>query len=390
MRFFFVVFLVFLMYTIDVFSCSTIGPNDPSTIQVLARSGSSSGWSNSTNLATSNNSYASNTSNLASSGNYTDYIIARNFGFTVPGGCFVSSITFSIEISNPNGSTPNIIDDQVRLLVNGAIQAPCNAASGANWPTSDTYRTYTFSLMDYCGNPVDVTSSFFGIAISVKRGTGSGTAIAQIDHVSATLNLDTGIPPCGEACPVNLGLPIELTDFSVSNKMNQVVQINWTTNSELNNNYFTLEKSIDAMNFKPIAFLEGKGNSFVINNYSYQDFDIIEGVFYYRLKQTDFDGEFFYSTIKWVEIAKIQKNQVLYDIEGGLIYIYLYQDFSCKRAKLELIDAFGRARAVPNECSYFSKGKLVLDVTCIDINSIALAINTDNTCEVLKIKKISY
>jgi hypothetical protein len=92
-------------------------------------------------------------------------------------------------------------------------------------------------------------------------------------------------------------LPIELIDFKV-NKQDNSVMINWTTASELNNDYFDLERSTDGFNFESISKLDGAGNSNHLINYNHLDRYPKAGISYYRLKQVDFDGKFSYSDIK--------------------------------------------------------------------------------------------
>jgi hypothetical protein len=85
-------------------------------------------------------------------------------------------------------------------------------------------------------------------------------------------------------------LPIELLYFTANyNKGN--VDLNWKTISETNNAYFTLEKSSDAIEFTPIAKIDGIGNSNTENNYLHVDNNPYKGINYYRLHQTDLDGK---------------------------------------------------------------------------------------------------
>ncbi len=84
-------------------------------------------------------------------------------------------------------------------------------------------------------------------------------------------------------------LPIELTSFLVSLN-NKKVDITWTTQAEVNNNYFTIERSTDNETFTAIGNVEGAGNTTQSHNYSFTDNDPLPGISYYRLSQTDFDG----------------------------------------------------------------------------------------------------
>ncbi|MDB4344392.1 hypothetical protein OAA35_00770, partial [bacterium] len=89
-------------------------------------------------------------------------------------------------------------------------------------------------------------------------------------------------------------LPIELVSFSGEKKDNRNI-LNWTTASEINNAFFTVEKSYNGIDFEWVGTQEGTSPSTQIINYSLSDFNVLETLNYYRLKQTDFDGKFEYS-----------------------------------------------------------------------------------------------
>lgn len=95
-------------------------------------------------------------------------------------------------------------------------------------------------------------------------------------------------------------LPVELLSFTGSPVMNGN-QLDWTTATETNNDYFNLERSNNGIEFTPIATIDGNGNSNSINNYKFLDSNPYEGVNYYRLKQTDYNGDYFYSNIISIE-----------------------------------------------------------------------------------------
>ncbi|MGZ4054986.1 MAG: hypothetical protein ACXVPM_08805, partial [Bacteroidia bacterium] len=84
-------------------------------------------------------------------------------------------------------------------------------------------------------------------------------------------------------------LPIELLDEEAACSDKNVV-IKWTTATEKNNDFFTIERSIDGINFTDIGTVPGAGNSTSILNYSYTDYNSFNGISYYRLKQTDYNG----------------------------------------------------------------------------------------------------
>jgi hypothetical protein len=101
-------------------------------------------------------------------------------------------------------------------------------------------------------------------------------------------------------------LPIDLLYFTAQpfNENNTPkVKCNWATASETNNDYFTVEKTIDAINFSEVNKLNGAGNSNVILYYSMIDENPYIGQSYYRLKQTDFNGIYSYSELVPVFIS---------------------------------------------------------------------------------------
>lgn len=92
-------------------------------------------------------------------------------------------------------------------------------------------------------------------------------------------------------------LPIVLEHFDASFTVDNTVQVAWGTYSEKNNDFFTLERSIDGKNFEVLATIDGAGNSNKKLSYSYEDTNPGAGMNYYRLKQTDFNGDFEYFKI---------------------------------------------------------------------------------------------
>ena len=100
----------------------------------------------------------------------------------------------------------------------------------------------------------------------------------------------------------SLVLPVELLDFSAAEK-DKGVNLNWATASETENAGFEIQRSMDGSNFESISFVEGKGTTVITQNYTYQDDKVGQNqLYYYRLKQIDFDGKFEYSKILSVKL----------------------------------------------------------------------------------------
>lgn len=104
-------------------------------------------------------------------------------------------------------------------------------------------------------------------------------------------------------------LPIELLNFSATLKSSKV-EISWSTLSEINNDYFNVERSNDGENWISIITRKGSPNSSQLINYIEYDLNPLVGLSYYRLKQTDFNGQFEYSEIRSVNIPESENEPI--------------------------------------------------------------------------------
>ena len=112
-----------------------------------------------------------------------------------------------------------------------------------------------------------------------------------------------GVKKSGVSLPIELLYPIEATY-----KEGQGNVLEWTTATEINNDYFEIQRSSDGLNFSAIGALDGQGNSTSIHSYTFVDEEFIMSYNYYRFKQVDFNGDHSFSNIAVVQNA----------IKGGL------------------------------------------------------------------------
>jgi hypothetical protein len=151
--------------------------------------------------------------------------------------------------------------------------------------------------------PVDLRTGYLGVIrwSGINWGLPSGSGMG-VTSGSGMVNL-SNVSNFGTFTLVanTLTLPVELVDFS-ARAVGDEVQVNWSTASEINNDYFTLERSTDGENFEPIQQLDGAGNSTELIYYACVDKEPLPGVSYYRLRQTDYDGKYSYSEIKAVNV----------------------------------------------------------------------------------------
>ncbi|MGB4973936.1 MAG: T9SS type A sorting domain-containing protein, partial [Cyclobacteriaceae bacterium] len=136
----------------------------------------------------------------------------------------------------------------------------------------------------------------------VNHGNGGTTGSAATGTIVSSAAVTSFSPFTLASTSSANPLPIELIEF-VAIPLRNNVELSWVTLSELNNDYFTVERSTTGVEFEEIGTVKGAGTTYERNNYQYTDQRPYAGVSYYRLKQTDYDG-----TISFSEIARIDLN----------------------------------------------------------------------------------
>jgi hypothetical protein len=155
------------------------------------------------------------------------------------------------------------------------------------------------------------------------------TPISGATNVSGNIYQFSGVTAIANNVRFTLGtintsqtpLPIELISFTATSTDENSVKLSWQTASELDNDYFTIERSKNASDWYPIFTVEGAGNSSSLLSYHQLDETPYQDISYYRLKQTDFDGEFKYSKIKSVKINQFNSLQISPNPTNSLIHI---------------------------------------------------------------------
>lgn len=161
------------------------GPLSPGTLASDGAHGSNA-WSNPSNAASSNDTYAS----VATDGT-SEYLKATNFGFAIPAGATINGIVVDIE---RKAAMAGVTDDRVRIVKGGTVQTEDKAAPGT-WPTDDTVATYgdSSSLWGAAWTAGDINDSGFGVVLSVSVTSDQ----ADVDHITITVHYTEEIPTDG-------------------------------------------------------------------------------------------------------------------------------------------------------------------------------------------------
>ncbi|HYG50014.1 MAG TPA: T9SS type A sorting domain-containing protein [Flavobacteriales bacterium] len=140
-----------------------------------------------------------------------------------------------------------------------------------------------------CGSGFEIEA---GGALTADGYTGSSESLT----ICGTVVWKASDGPKGGGTSYGSTLPIELLAFNAV-KNNAHVDVTWKTATETNNDYFTIERSKDGDLWATIALVDGAGNSSQVIEYMDADYSPLKGTSYYRLKQTDYDGNSSYSQV---------------------------------------------------------------------------------------------
>ena len=245
--------------------------------------------------------------------------VSNTRDFPSPG---LSTLVLDVQaISNTSNVQIGAFQNAIQLDANFRTQTPSVSFTNQlfpspNYTTTEEYRasdgriSYVYTYL--FGTFGTINNNFTRIlTISIEYTTGSSngsiTWFSGLPNYTVADNIFTTITGTELTIPSELSeipLPVELSSFT-SKLLNDKIQLNWVTKTEVNNYGFNIEKSINEGEWNSIGFVEGHGNSNSPKEYSFTDKDLFAGgsKFQYRLKQIDNDGTFEYSDIVEVEIV---------------------------------------------------------------------------------------
>ena len=147
-------------------------------------------------------------------------------------------------------------------------------STGRTYITSDGGNTWFFENT--------VASTLYSVAIEENiNGVAAVYTCGSLGYIQRNLNAV---------------IPVELSAFTAVVNDNSVT-LNWQTSTEQNNHGFYVERKSEKGNWQEIKFIEGSGTTTELRTYSFTDNNLTAGIYYYRLRQVDFDGSFQYHNL---------------------------------------------------------------------------------------------
>ncbi len=169
-------------------------------------------------------------------------------------------------------------------ITDAELQALITASQNSYFPFNDISQLYVTSYPSGASPSSPDTAGGIFIAPTYSR-VGSGWTLTFPATGDRTFYVHPVTYPYGM-------LPVELVNLSAT-PLESTILVKWSTASEINNNYFNIERSTDGKNFTQIGSVKGGGNTHELRQYSFEDKNAESNqLYYYRLKQVDFNSTF--------------------------------------------------------------------------------------------------
>jgi hypothetical protein len=153
-------------------------------------------------------------------------------------------------------------------------------------------------------------------------------------------------------------LPVEFIAFNAE-AVDNLVHLKWSTASEVNNEFFAIERSKNGINWNEIERIKGAGSSNGTKEYEIKDYSPLPGSSYYRIKQVDFDGSSSYSEIK---VVRVRNNGFIVQMYPNPATNIVYINGVDKSDELELYSASGSLVQLPMQ---FDHNRAILNTSAL-------------------------
>ncbi len=242
---------------------------------------------------------------MGTSTNYRPFYVSAPVTAPTAGG----TITVSYVDATTNTSVPTYLDGATTIMVRKDLHWTVTTGNGL---TGGNYNLQVqgtgFGLI---GAVSDLRLTLINSGIGTPGVNGGTMLDPQVNRTGLTLaNLSNSFY-IGSINSVSSPLPVTLISFTADLE-NSEVKLNWSTAAEINNDFFTIQKSKDESGWEDVVRVPGNGTSSVTQFYSAIDQQPFTGTSFYRLKQTDIDGKESFSPI--VSVKRTE--------EGSSISVY--------------------------------------------------------------------
>ncbi|MFD2720802.1 T9SS type A sorting domain-containing protein [Hymenobacter monticola] len=200
------------------------------------------------------------------------------YGVRVAPNTYTSYTAAEVGVAGTEVASRNV---KKTWFVDEEVSGNSNITLKLQWNTADATANFNNTqahINHYTGGAWDKYTATGG----ATTGSIAGSSVVSRPGI-------TSFSPFGVSSLPNGALPVELTAFA-ARRAGAAVACTWSTASEKNSREFTVERSRDSFTFGPLGSVPAAGNSSTARSYQFADEHPLNGLAYYRLRQTDLDG----------------------------------------------------------------------------------------------------
>ncbi|MCS7085445.1 MAG: T9SS type A sorting domain-containing protein, partial [Bacteroidia bacterium] len=278
---------------------------------------------------------------------------------------------YNLTVYVQNGLYTNFGSSQSWTIVKRANNTPpwmLHADWTVYYPTNPYPASVTNSDPAYCDPGCDTPPGFWLWACRNEFDSFSDFAIAI------------------ENTPFPVAQELPLTATPVTDH----IRLDWITQSETNNRGFYIYRGLEPTALEPIAWQNGVGNSSSPTKYDYLDYDVKRStMYYYRIKQTDFDGRFNWSNIAQAILSEYGDYSItVYPNPTEGTVNLTYSTTGSRKMTVEVYDALGKALMRKNYDIETGTATLTFDLSAYAAATYNVAVTVDGKREMFKVVKI--
>lgn len=225
--------------------------------------------------------------------------------------------TYSLKV-NTSASTEIYAGGDVfdGVDLNGSFTAYTN--NGVS--TSPTSGSVTATTVQYLFSVIGTIQQIPSLTIGLTSGHSVGSAFynASAFKVASSTVTNSFTLTSSQSWAIvsilvkpSIALPVTWKALTVVRNDGNVT-VNWVTASEINNDYFIVQRSFDGVNYIDVSKVKGNGNTTYDSEYFENDHADPFKDLYYRIKQVDFDGKFDYSAVRFLKAKKAGSTMLVY------------------------------------------------------------------------------
>lgn len=290
--------------------------------------------------------YASNSSskgvmfNITTTNTVTIFCFDANLPALSIGGYEIYYKTGTYVGSETNAASWTLLGSGGSILSVGLDQeTPLEIPVNLIIPAGQTYAFYITA-----SNPILTT----GLLTKTSGGYGSINSDANmsilggagITYPFGTLTANRHFNGTVHYAPGSV-LPVALTEFNAST-MNQFALLEWEMESEENTNFYQIERSSDGLNWEELMTRSASGQGASHSKYQEVDYDPLDGINYYRLSQTDNNGNRVdLQTVSWKKVLDFNDNELTIFPNPGIDIVRVFAS-PTELKELRVFDAIGQ------------------------------------------------